>query len=171
MPGKLESVSIGGHSYSLKHLLTRTHVWPIELRNKVKVDIRVEANFSCHCYSRKPKLDEQYSPDQVILDGKQTRLFDQTRYQLSLGLPAVIEQLPSSKVFETGFHNLVRIVLPDSVDAGSDYLVFMALTKIGKRNIKLMVESAYPSELMEDRKKYTKSIRFIVAIRKAYEGR
>ncbi|MHB1077184.1 hypothetical protein [Thiobacillus sp.] len=105
----------------------------------------------------------------VFMDHKQVRLFDKTRYELSLGLPALIEALPDQKVFHTGHHNLVRVAIAANSGVATDYHVFLALARKGKR-MTMFIESAYPADLLEDKPKYGKPIRFLVALRNYYEG-
>lgn len=164
------SFELGGVTYDLGHLAFRTFEWEIELKNKQKKAIKVDVRFSCHCFSRKPKQKEVFDAAQVVMDHKGVRLFDTLRYELSLGLPALIADLPSQKVFHTGYHNLVRVSLIDKYGEATKYYVFLALSRDGKR-VKMVVESAYPDDLVEDKPKYDKPIRFLVALRNVYERR
>lgn len=161
---------LDGVPYDLSHLNMRTYAWEIELKNKLCKQIEVEVIFSCHCFSRSPKEGEEYRQEQVVYDHKKVRLFDIRRYQLSLKLPEIISELPAHKVFQTGYHNLVRVVVADPLESSSEYHVFLALTRNGKK-VKMVVESAYPADLLEDRKKFDKPIRFRVALRNRFEGR
>lgn len=159
-----------GMTYDLSHLEFKTYEWGIELKNKVRKAIKVDVFFSCHCFSRSPKEGEVYSPAQVVMDHKKERLFDLTRYEQSLALPEIVASLPEHKVFHTGFHNLVRIAAANRLGVSTDYYVFLALSREGKR-MRMVVESAYTADLIQDRKKYDKPIRFLVALRNCYERR
>lgn len=147
-----------------------THHWEIELRNKQLKTVAVGVRYSCHCYTRSPKANELYDQELVILDHTKVRLFDLTRYELSKSLPELLVTLPDSKVFHTGHHNLVRIQVGDVIGHPAPYFVFLSLKRKGK-SVDLHVESAYPGDLIEDKEKYTKPIRFRVALRNAFEGR
>ena len=165
-----KAFELEGTTYDLSHLCFKTYDWEIELKNKVRKVIKVDVVFSCHCFSRSPKEGEVYSPSQVVRDHKKERLFDLTRYELSLELPAIISSLPEHKVFHTGFHNLVRIAVASQFGTLTDYYVFLALSREGKR-MRMVVESAYTADLLQDKKKYDKPIRFLVALRNCYESR
>lgn len=164
------NVEIAGTVYDLTHLSFKVHCWEIELKNKQKKLVHVDVKYSCHCFTRKPKQDEEFDESWVIMDHTQRRLFDTMRYALSLELPEIIATLPGQKVFQTGHHNLVRVAAVNNAGAASDYFIFFELSRSGKR-MKLFVESAYTADLLIDKPKYEKPIRFLVALRNSYEGR
>lgn len=164
------SIQISGHAYDVSHLSFRTYDWEIELKNKLKKVIKVDVHFSCHCFTRGPRLNEEIDTNYVFMNGKELRLFDRTRHELSKQLPALVSDLPNQKVYHTGYHNLVRVAVVDKFGEKTDYFVFLALSRTGKR-MKMFIESAYPDDLLEDKKSYDKPIRFLIALRNAYEGR
>lgn len=104
------------------------------------------------------------------MDHKQLRLFSVRRYNLSLKLPALAVKLPTKSVYQTAHHNLVHIALVDEFGQETDYRVFFKLRRT-KDGVLVVVESAYPVDEIEDKKKYDKPIRFVVAVTKAFENR
>lgn len=163
-------IQINGLTYDVSHLSFQTYDWEIELKNKLKKVIKVDVHFSCHCFTRGPRQDEVIDQSYVFMNGKELRIFDRTRHELSKQLPALIADLPNQKVYHTGYHNLVRVAVVDKFGEQTDYFVFLALSRNEKR-MKMFIESAYPDDLLEDKKKYDKSIRFLIALRNAYEKR
>jgi hypothetical protein len=132
---------VAGQPIDLTHLEPFQFVMPTTARPKGAV---VDVRFSNHCYS--DAYDPERHPDPVdVWDRGKRRVFDQGRYDLSLGLRAAIEVLPASNVYHTPEANFVRIVAPGNETL--EYRIYFNVRQGGGgpvgADVSLFVESAY----------------------------
>lgn len=155
----------GGKTYDLSHLE------PIRMEveyeeKKVLVKRMVTFLFSCHCYSRSPVTSEDVSHDMVVMDGNCSRVFSEERYELSRLLPDLVRDLPNQKIYQTEHRNYLHLPCVDKLGQKFTYLIAIRIKK-GGGDILVRIESAYPIDKLEDRRKRDKPMRFKVALSKA----
>lgn len=157
---KSPSLKINGEEVALGHLDPITRQVNLELRGGVRKLVPVEFRFSSHCFSRSLAPGECAPPGQLIADGSahmpRPRVFDPERYELSLHLVKVIDQLIASngRVSRTRHENFYRIEDPRALlrrEAGArQYFVFFHARRlrVGNRpkSLLIWVESAYPAK-------------------------
>lgn len=166
------SLTVHGTLFDLSHLEDLACSVELALSGGSKKQICVTFRFSNHCYTRGTTTGEEADPMRVVMDGSRIRVFSERRYELSKQLPDLMRDLPNRKVYKTPHHNLIHLTMVDEHGAKTDYLIALSLKRQGKSSEMLVVvESAYPLDTIEDKKKYDKPIRFIVALTRAFEGR
>lgn len=137
------SLVVAGETVSFAHLEPMSLLVPTETK---PAGVRIDVVFSNHCFSESfdPALHTGTVVD--VWDGQVRRIFERVRYDLSLGLPAIVRGLPDAQVFLTPEANYVRIILPAPAGApGADYRMFFRLKREASAtaDLKLRVESAY----------------------------
>jgi hypothetical protein len=132
----------------------------------------IDVRFSNHCFSE--GYDAALHPNPVdVWDRGRRRVFDQARYDLSLGLPAIIAALPNSHVHQTPEANFVRIA---ALDGGAgEYRVYFNVRKGAPgtaHDLSLFVESAYcPDPATALRPARMTKVRFKLLVDKVLRGK
>lgn len=155
-------ITINGESIDISHLRPITRKMTLDLRGGMqKKDARLEFRFSCHCYSRGPKEDEEAIPEGMLVpDGSmeqpRDRIFCPNRYELSLQLVEKIDALIASngnveKSRHLNFFATSLVVQDEGGDTQDvPYYVFMKAKKKQDPNqppkLDIFVESAYPGD-------------------------
>jgi hypothetical protein len=168
----MQPINIGAKIYDLCHLNIIRRKSTAELRQSKK-EVPVEVHFSCHCWSRKPLENEPIPPTHLILDGSKVaprnRIFCESRYELSLELPKLIDDMlqTNRRVYYTHRDNIVRIDWVAPIVAGpapEQYYLFMKMEKKTPegqaKHVKIFVESAYPDSVMYENPSYGKPVSF-----------
>lgn len=134
-------LQIGGVAIDLTHLepLQITCTCPNVARALV-VDVR----FTNHCFTDH-FLDGVHDPAWKIMDHQRERVFCHTRHTLSLGLPAMVQALPTANVHQTRHERNFVYALSLTAAAGSHYTMFFRVKRdrTKQRDIEMVVESAY----------------------------
>jgi hypothetical protein len=135
------TLMVGGAPVGFAHLEPLQFTMETEVRPKGAV---IDVRFSNHCFSE--GYDPELHPDPVdVWDRGQRRAFDQGRYELSLGLPAIIAGLPTAVVYLTPEANFVRIMAPGA-NGDDEYRVYFNVKRGGRQpacDVSLFVESGY----------------------------
>ncbi len=130
-----------------------THLEPCSLRVsslKVGWELRIHVLYSNHCFSRKfdPGLHPEGTP--TFVDGRgERRVFDPTRYGLSLLLPEITQHFapPQTRVCRPR-RGEIGFIRRRSRATSAPYLVFFELRRArrdeGGQDLNLTVESTYP---------------------------
>ena len=164
------TLAVEGSLVSFGHLEPRQLVVPTQAK---PTGVLVDVVFSNHCFSESFNPGAHVGGVVDVWDGGKRRIFDQTRYTLSLALPAIVDALPFSPVFRTPEANFVRITAPLGAP-GVDYRMFFRLERAGRGagyDLKLRVESAYspnPGQAVPTRD-MTK-VRFVMLVDKTLRG-
>lgn len=152
------NITINGQPISISHLDKITRRMTLDLAGgKQKKNAFLEFRFSCHCYSREPNENEQIPGGMRVPDGSQEhprdRIFDQTRYSLSLSLPQLIDDLINNNrdVTKTKKQNIfaTTMIVQNANGIGQDvlYYVFMKPKKKQDPNqppkLDIFIESAH----------------------------
>ncbi len=174
---------LNGVTFDLSHLNTITAKTRAELRASA-TNVKVEVEFSCHCWSRKPVDGEEIPPARFVADGSiqvpRNRIFCESRYELSKALPQLVNNLltTSGHIHKTDRKNIIRIDLVAPVVPGDvvvEYFVFMKLEKRmppgAQKYVRIFVESAYPESVMYDKVDYGKPFSFAQLMGDVWEGR
>jgi hypothetical protein len=96
-----------------------------------------------HCFTRGVEPAECPDADLLCSDGRETRVFDCYRWELSTGLPAIVENLMKQKCFHTGHANFFtkELVTRETVVT---YEIFFTVTKSFMRGrLNLFVQTAF----------------------------
>jgi hypothetical protein len=135
---------VGSVTYAFDHLEPHELTVP---SNKAAKDLIVRIRYNDHCFSE--GYDPEKHPDGCFfLPGSSTRVFDETRYSLSLGLPGLMSSLahPQATVEQpSSRRNWLRSV---TIQSGlGPYHIFFELRRAprgDRQDLNLIVESAYP---------------------------
>ncbi len=134
-------LKVGGVDICLKHIEPMT----LSLATKAcPQGVGIYVVFANHCYSEKhdPAIHEA-NPN--VWDGKNPRIFCPVRYELSKGLPGLINALPETRVYQTPEANYMRVdARPDGLEG--EYRIYFHLKRAREfkgTSLKLFVESAY----------------------------
>lgn len=137
------AVTFAGTTYDLSHLdpFTVTFEQPAQ-DGKPARHYTVDVSFENHCFTRGIKPSEVYDRDLELRYGREVRLFDARRYELSKHLPCIIKGLVGQTCKFGDRSNFYR--LTSTTDTKEDYPVFFAVTKSSlPGRINLFVQSAY----------------------------
>lgn len=161
---------VGGAPLNFDHLEPFQFAMATEARpGGATIDVR----FSNHCFSELYDAERHAGPHVDVWDRGQRRVFSQARYDLSLGLRAVMEALPTAPVFLTPEANFVRIVAP-GVNGPEEYRVYFNARRgsAGVADVAVFVESAYAPDLIKQPLKPAQmtKVRFAVLVDKAIRG-
>jgi hypothetical protein len=161
---------VGGATVNFDHLEPFQFEMVTQARPKGAV---IDVRFSNHCFSVAYDADRHQADVVDVWDRGQRRVFDQERYELSRGLRAIIEGLPSAPVFQTPEANFVRIVAPGG-NGPEEYRVYFNARRDRERgcDVSLFVESAYAPDCQSAVLKTAQltKVRFAVLIDKTIRG-
>jgi hypothetical protein len=170
-------VSFRGITWDLSHL--DSFVFRLDPGVGLKIDVVVI--FSCHCFTRSvPKdslLRSQIPNDEIYSDGKEERVLDTQRYELSkLLLRPLVTGLPERRIIIANHEqgNFMTVHVHDSNGANSIYGVFFDTEKDRERKgrIFLRIQSAYILDNgLTKRQKTAKRVKWLTLLKATYEGR
>jgi hypothetical protein len=155
-----------------------SHLNPFAFRAAIEDGLVVDVVvfFSCHCFTHSVDRDER---DQIPLrelysDGRERRVLNPQRYELSKRLPGLIRTLGERRIrVEADRDNY--FLLEETREDGSvaHYAVFFEVEKDERRKkrIVLRVQSAYPVLELTRRQQKAGKINFHVLLRAVYQGR
>jgi hypothetical protein len=152
---------IGGESYSLAHLQPRVVTCPRHDPTAEDAPLRILVRFSDHCYSR-AFVEGVHLRSEAVGYGARKRAFCRERHEGSFSLPAIIDALPSQRVYQTAqTRNYVHFVYQPQFE-GREYQVYFTLKKkpVEANDLLLFVESAYPAVEPPSLRKRPRNIRF-----------
>jgi hypothetical protein len=137
-----------GRIYDLSHLHPRTLQFERPAtENLPTVIFKVDVTFGQHCFSRGLPRVGTHDKALECTDGRETRLFDFERWELSKRLPEIIQTLDERKCRNTGQGNFFTIEIVTESGRKRDYDVFFAASKSSRKGtINLYVQSAYVRE-------------------------
>lgn len=126
---------VGAEEICCAHLATFSFTFDTPARQGVHCVVQ----FTTHCFS--DRYDPARHPENVVVvdERGERRCFDRDRYDLSKGLADLIRGLPGMRVHQTPESNFAIITTRD----GREYRVFFNVRKLGKKKLRLYVESAY----------------------------
>jgi hypothetical protein len=126
---------VGAEEICCDHLATFSFSFDTPARKGVHCVVQ----FTTHCFS--DRFDPARHPENVVVidERGERRCFDRERYELSKGLADLIRGLPGMRVHQTPESNFAIITTRD----GREYRVFFNVRKLGKKKLRLYVESAY----------------------------
>ena len=147
---------------------------PLELMPGQSIDVDVVVLFTNHCFTRGEEPGETADPSLVIMDGKERRILDQERYDLSRRyLPQLILELGNRhiQVADPTRPNFVTFELPATDGkAAQKYAIFFEVTRDKKRSKRLLlrVQSAYILTKPSKRLQKALKINFRVLLKQQY---
>lgn len=126
---------VGKESIDCDHLAPFSFTFDTPIRKAVVCVVQ----FTTHCFS--DKFDAARHPENVVVADErgELRCFDRDRHELSKGLEALIRSLPANRVYQTPESNFAIITMQD----GREYRAFFNVRRLGKKKLRLYVESAY----------------------------
>lgn len=155
-----------GEVVSISHLAGGQITCPCDT---IKRDLVIRVAYTHHCYTEAFD-EEKHSREEIIVydSPERPRVFCPIRYKLSLDLPALLERLPKARVYQTPeARNYVYVVsLTISNQLYEIYFMLQRAQAEDKADLRLTVESAYPSETAPVTKKRPREIRFLVLSQK-----
>ena len=114
--------------YSLAHLHPFRFPYQLSASSRYPetlVEIRV--GFTIHCFTRSPGQNEEALVEARYGDGRENRIFDISRYQLSFALPGIIRSLPGRKCYFAKSENYLIVESQITADTIVQYGVFFDL--------------------------------------------
>jgi hypothetical protein len=151
-----------GREVSLAHLAPMIIHCPC---TQIKRNLSIRVGFANHCYTE--AFDAAlHAREQIILydSPQRPRIFSPNRHRLSVFLPQLLTELPTKKVQQTFQQR--NYVYEATVELETvPYEVYFMLQRLdGEKGIdlRLTVESAYPSEGLPDLRKRPRDIRFSI---------
>lgn len=138
-----------GQTYKFAHLEPHTETFMRPAAKGQPSEIfTVDIRYSDHCFTRRPKLGENYDAKLVYPNGdKKIRLFCPKRNEMSKLLPELIRSLPDRKLQHNGTRG--NFFTLDTQDLNGDqvkYIIIFSVRKSGKGRMELLVETAYIEE-------------------------
>lgn len=134
-------------------------------RGQLTRDVAVHVGFACHVFTC--KLEDAGPCPELYSDDRETRAFDQERYEWSKLLRGIVTGLEQRKCYFVGRENFVSFQL-GGTPAGYEYRVFFSVRRRDAINVELIVQSAYLGRIGEPPTGLiTKPIRFRVIVTKA----
>lgn len=136
--------------------------------------------FSCHCFTREPtkiELVQNSIPSEDWYDdGKERRVLDVERYQLSRQyLPGMIQTLGSRHIVIGDENrrqgNFVTIEVQTANGNTGYYSLFFEVTKQKKRRLILRVQTAYVRTAIPKREKEAKPVKLKTLLNRTFEGK
>lgn len=151
-----------GHEVSLAHLEPMTIKCPCQ---EIKRDLLIRVAFTSHCYTE--AFDAAlHARDQIVLydSPQRPRVFCENRHRLSVYLPELVAKFPSQKVQQTFVQRNYVYEAKVELEAVPYEIYFMIQRADSEKGVdlRLTVESAYPSEEVPDLRKRPRHIRFSV---------
>jgi len=162
---KWRATSIGGNIYDLSHLDEFDFDFVVPAKDgKPEQVYRINVLFSMHCFTRGIREGESYHYELTYSDNRETRLFDEQRYRLSLRLPDIIRNIGGRQCFHTGHGNFFTVEAVSDDGNSEKYWIYFKMSRGSKRSgLNLYVESAYvQNKIQQQRPRPRKPIRFSV---------
>lgn len=142
-------------------------------RDKPERVYSVNVNYSLHCFTRSLVDGEVADPTKYYSDDRETRIFDERRYELSLRLPSIIDDLMSFKCFHTGRGNFFTVRILDEQGSRVEYEIYFTASRSSNRGIvNLFVQSAYVrDQAHQNRPRRRPAIRFDIILHNVLNNR
>ncbi len=177
-PGhRFSGVSYRGTKWNLNHLDAFTFKIDLGIRG----DVTVLVLFSCHCFSRSFRWDARAThlipADEIYDDGKERRVLDPQRYELSRRhLREIVVQLPFRRITIANEKqpNFVTLEQLNEDGTRSLYAVFFEAERdrSRKRRIVLRIQSAYVLDNgLTRRQEKAGKVGFATLLRATYLGK
>jgi hypothetical protein len=154
-------VIIDGRKFSTDHLA------PMSIRCRcedVDHNLSICVDFSNHCYTERFDVSRHDWTQIIVRDSGGARVFCQTRHGLSLRLPDIVRRLPEETVYQTTQKRNYVYAVPLDI-AGQLYEIFFMLQRADSdlvADLRMTIESAYPTDDPSPRPKRPNGIRFKV---------
>jgi hypothetical protein len=135
--------------------------WCDQLDHSISISVK----FSHHCFTEAFDAS-RHDRQQIVLyeRGGRARIFCPIRHKLSFRLPDIVKGLPDQRVYQTPQSRNYVYVVPTDI-SGQTYNIFFMLQRADGdlfADLRMTVESAYPSDGSGTRSKRPNSIRFKV---------
>ncbi|RIY39779.1 hypothetical protein [Neopusillimonas maritima] len=141
---KFRQKQFQGKLYTFEHLKPIRLRVPLNATKSLALELMVE--FGCHCFteefdSQRHGLDHKYSHKNEV------RAFDIERYECSLHLPAVINEMQRGMIYKVDrSYTYAAHISLDSDNVPKTYSIFFSLAKVvcvDTFALKMFVKSAY----------------------------
>ncbi|AOI74485.1 hypothetical protein [Burkholderia ubonensis] len=137
--------TFAGVDYDLSHLhpCQIEFVQPAKGKHPARTYV-VQLIFGLHCFTRSAEPGEAIDPARLYSDARETRVFCERRYRLSMMLPAIVDGLAVRPCYHTGKGNFFVMEAVDEQGAVQEYEVYFTASRATKRGVlNLFVQSAY----------------------------
>jgi hypothetical protein len=134
-----------GTIYDLSHLDSRTIDFEVPAKNdRPALHYMVDVAFGTHCFTRGLPKDGVYERELEYRDGREVRVFDLRRLELSKALPGIVETLVGRKCMHGERGNFFTIAATEENGTKIDYDVFFTVSKSSQKGrLNLFLQSAY----------------------------
>jgi hypothetical protein len=157
-----------------------THLDPFAFQEEIEPGLLVDVVvlFACHCFAHDEKDDPRRGaipPSEYYRDGREVRVLDPDRYELSRQLlPRLIQSLAVRDIRVEGppYNNFFTVEVTTAGGLPGQYMVFFDVTndKGRKKRLILRVQSAYPVAALKSRQAKAGKVKFRTLLRAAYLG-
>jgi hypothetical protein len=144
---KWKPFELGDKCYDLSHLDPFSFELVVEAKdNKPAQNYQIQVEFSMHCFTRDLR-EGAYLSALEYSDGRETRLFDEGRFELSRRLPDIVRSVSCRKLFygKDGNHFTVERIPIEGEVRFLQYAVFFKISRKGDA-LNFYVQSAYIPE-------------------------
>jgi hypothetical protein len=171
-------VQYRGTRWDLSHLKPFAIRWALKLGTLEPFPVDVVVLFACHCFTHEIDHDERsredIPEDEIFSDGRETRVLDLERYEMSRNyLPSLIQELEQRhiQIADPSRPNFFSYEVTDRAGKSTTYAVFFEVQKDAKRKKRLIlrVQSAYVVELNK-RQRNAKKVTFGKLLSTTYLG-
>ncbi len=121
----------------------------------------VDIIYSMHCFTRGRRDGDA---NLLYSDRRETRVFDFRRYQLSLQLPQIVENLMGRRCYHAGRQNFFTVEMLDDELKRIEYEIYFTASRASSGRLKLFVQSAYVRDKAHANKPQRKPIGFHVIL-------
>jgi hypothetical protein len=158
-----------GITYDLGHLDPRTVVYKIPPKgDKPELSYTVDVAFGTHCFTHGIPKHGIYDQALEYRDGREIRVFDFRRLELSRTLPDIVESMVGRKCKHGDRSNFFTIAATDENGEIVDYDVFFTVSKSSQKGrLNLFLQSAYVDATLPK----PRPIRFEIILYNTLHGR
>jgi hypothetical protein len=161
-----------GRQFDLSHLDGFSYDLVVPAKDdKPERTYRLNVTFSIHCFTRGAKKDEVIPTELAYRDSRETRIFDDERYEQSKMLRGIIETLGGRQCHHDKHGNFYVFEVQDAKGQKAYYSVFFTLSKAGKKaGLNLYVTTAH----MRPQPPYAKNVkpvRFSIIVHNIWVGK
>lgn len=171
---KYQNIQFQGVTWDLSHLKR----FVLSFDPGIGFDLMIVVLFSCHCFSRALSSQDKevviFSKESLYDDGRELRILDESRYQLSRKfLPGMLYQFIDRRIQVLPTGNFLTFETYTAMETEEKYAVFFDIKKdpFKRKRLLLRVQSAYGLERFTARQLKAKKVRFSTLIKSVFESR
>lgn len=135
--------SFEGRLYEFGHLASTVYQMPLNAQGELTVDLRV--TYSIHCFTEEFDTSSHLDHHRYTHNGE-TRAFCPERYDYSLELPSLVENMARAKVYRAKSDNYTYVARVAVNGCPQPYSIFFSLKDVSSAQstmVDMYVQSAY----------------------------